>query len=236
MTKRQIEKAERKNGLAFIKEIAKYFMDFLETDFHKRKSPKRSIQLRSDKNLLIGLNLNKYPSFNNTAWKAINHAFGKNVIQKGAYRTNIPKNLLDLIKLQLGKITNEQISKVLDQISEEIGKSATLYKKEYNQALSSSLEGSTKIIKAELVLPFISNLEKPLENLNLGGEDNIYLMEEELTSVHASLLENKISEILKLLLTKEKVDIPKQLKNVFEVEDIKSNIASFFEGFQVGDL
>jgi hypothetical protein len=40
------EKTENKNGSAFIKEVAKYFMDFLETDFHKRKNPKRSIQLQ----------------------------------------------------------------------------------------------------------------------------------------------------------------------------------------------
>jgi superfamily I DNA and/or RNA helicase/very-short-patch-repair endonuclease len=233
------EKTENKNGLAFIKEVAKYFMDFLETDFHKRKNPKRSIQLRSNSNLLIGLNLNKYPSFDHIVWKAINHAFDKNIlntIQKGVYRTNIPKNLLDLVKLQSEKINNKQIARILEQSAEEIEKSAALYKKEYDQALSISLEGVAKIIKTDLVLPFISNLEKPLENLNLGDENNIYLMEEELTSILSLLLENKISEILKLLLSKEKVDIPKQLKDVFEIQDIKSNISSFFESFQVGDL
>ena len=44
--------------LEFIKEVAKYFMDFLETDFHKRKQPKRSVHTRNSDNLLIGLNLN----------------------------------------------------------------------------------------------------------------------------------------------------------------------------------
>jgi hypothetical protein len=233
------EKNENKNGLVFVKEVAKYFMDFLETDFHKRKNPKRSIQLRNNNNLLIGLNLNKYPSFNNIVWKAINHAFDKNIlntIQKGVYRTNIPKNLLDLVKLQSEKINNKQIARILEQSAEEIEKSAALYKKEYDQALSISLEAVAKIIKSDLVLPFISNLEKPLENLNLGDENNIYLMEEELTSILSLLLENKISEILKLLLSKEKVDILKQLKDVFEIQDVKSNISSFFENFQVGDL
>ncbi len=233
------EETENKNGLAFIKEVAKYFMDFLETDFHKRKNPKRSIQLRSNNNLLIGLNLNKYPSFNNLVWKAINNAFDKNILNtigKGAYRTNIPKNLLDLVKLQSEKIDDNQITKILDQIANEIEKSAVLYKKDYNQALTASLEAVAKIIKTNFVLPFIDNLEKPLENLNLGDENNIYLMEEELTSILCSLLENKISEILKFLLSKEKIDITKQLKDVFKIQDIKSNINSFFESFQVGDL
>jgi hypothetical protein len=163
MPDNKVEQSGQKNSLAFIKEVAKYFMDFLETDFHKRKNPKRCIQLRSNNNLLVGLNLNKYPAFNNLVWKAINHAFDKNVlntIEKGVYRTNIPENLVDLIKLQLEKVTNNQISKVLENISEEIGKSATLYKKEYDQALSTSLEATAKIIKSELVLPFIGNLEK----------------------------------------------------------------------------
>lgn len=62
-----------KDGLLFIKEVAKYFMDFLETDFHKRRNPKRSVQLRNASNLLIGLNLSKYPSFNALVWKAVVH-------------------------------------------------------------------------------------------------------------------------------------------------------------------
>ncbi len=239
MAKKVDNKAEQNNGLAFIKEVAKYFMDFLETDFHKRRNPKRSVQLRNSSNLLIGLNLNKYPSFNTLAWKAVTHGFDSNVlktIQKGVYRTNIPKNLLDLIKLQLEKINTKQIQKIIEQVAEEIEKSAALHLKEYDQAITTSLEATAKVVKTELVLPFVSNLEKPLENLNLGDENNIYLMEEELTAVLVNLLENKISEILKLILAKAKVDTVKQVKEIFEIKDIKSNIVSFFENFQVGDL
>lgn len=233
------EKTKFKNALTFIKEVAKYFMDFLETDFHKRRSPKRSVQLRNSSNLLIGLNLNKYPSFNTIAWKAIARGFDSNVlktIQKGVYRTNIPKNLLDLIKLQLEKINVKQIQQIINQVAEEIEKSAALHLKEYDQALMSSLEAMSKVVKTKLVLPFVSNLEKPLENLNLGDENNIYLMEEELANVFVALLENKTSEILKLILAKTKVDVAKQLKEVFEIKDVKSSIASFFESFQIGDL
>src|SRR3989344_8584172 len=227
------------NGLAFIKEVAKYFMDFLETDFHKRKNPKRSIQLRNASNLLVGLNLNKYPTFSGLVWKAINHVFDKgnlNAIQKGVYRTNIQKNLLDLVELSLSKITDKQVKQLLKQISEEIEKASTLYKKEYDQALTASIEASTKIIQKNFVLPFIAYLEKPLENLNLGDEDSVYLMEDDLTSILVKSLENKISEIVKILLAKEKSDIFKQLETVFDIKTVKTNIVSFFESFKVGDL
>ena len=37
-----------KTSSNFIEQLVKYFMDFLETDFHKRRKPKRSIKLRDN--------------------------------------------------------------------------------------------------------------------------------------------------------------------------------------------
>lgn len=102
-------KADSQNPvLQFIKEVAMYFMDFLETDFHKRRLPKRSIQFHSKDNLLVGLSLNKYSSFNRMIWEMISKNFEKNKfgsLQKGVYRADIPKNLLDVITLQTTKIS-----------------------------------------------------------------------------------------------------------------------------------
>lgn len=223
----------------FIKELTKYYVDFLETDFHKRKNPKRSIKLRNEDNLLVGLNTNKYPNFNNLVWKSINHGFNKeilNKIQKAVYRINIPRNqLLDIIKIQTDQISTMQINNIINETSEKIEKTSVLYQKQYEKALSVSLEEVSKIIKDDLVIPFIANLKKPLDNLNLGDENSIYLMEEELTAVLVKTIENKISEILKLI-SKEKVDINKQLKTVSDIKDIKNSIVTFFENFKALDL
>src|SRR3989344_5928979 len=184
------------NGLLFIKEVAKYFMDFLETDFHKHRLPRRSIKFRNNDNLLIGLNLQKYPTFSKLASKLIGKGFDKDImnkVEKGVYKTNLPKNLLDLIKLQISKISNAEITAITERVADEIEKAGTLYAKEYDVALTNSIEEATKIIRAGLVHPFVESVEKPLQNLNLGDEDNVYLIEEELTAVILRLLENKIS-------------------------------------------
>ncbi len=228
-----------KDSLTFIREVAKYFMDFLETDFHKRRNPKRSIQTRNSSNLLVGLNTTKYANFNSQLGKLIAHAFEKSAqtnIQKGVYKTSIPKNLLDLVKLQLGKITAKQVSKIVENLAEEIERAAALNLKEYDQACNVSLERSSDIIKTELVLPFVSNLEKPIENLDLGDEGVIYLMEEELTAVLVSLIEDKIHNVLKQILSQTKVNTVKEIKEVFDTKELKTTIGSFFESFQVGDL
>ncbi|MFH1614492.1 MAG: AAA domain-containing protein [Planctomycetota bacterium] len=225
------------NGSAFIKEVAKYFMDFLETDFHKRRNPKRSIKLRNQDNLLVGLNLNKYPDFNNLLWKSVNSGFGSSrSIEKGHYKTTIPQNLLDLIKFQTEKLSDNQINQITKNISEELEKAAVLYKEEYDKALTTSLEFTEKIIKESLVLPFINNIEKSLENLNLGDENSIYLMEEELTNVLVTLLESKISELLKFLIAKQKTALLRELKSVFDIDDVKNDINAFFKNFEVTDL
>ena len=100
-------KVEKEGGvfgnLAFVKEVTRYFMDFLETDFHKRKNPRRSIKLRNPDNLLVGINLSKYPSFGKALWGLVNKSFDKDAlstITKGVYKSNLPKNLLDLVNLQ----------------------------------------------------------------------------------------------------------------------------------------
>jgi len=232
-------KDNKKDGLVFIKEVAKYFMDFLETDFHKHKLPRRGIKFRNNDNLLIGLNLQKYPSFNKLTPKLINKGFDKDVlnkVEKGVYKTNLPKNLLDLIKLQINKISNAEVVAITERIADEIEKAGTLHAKEYDVALTSSIEEAAKIIRSELVHPFVESIEKPLQNLNLGDEDNIYLIEEELTAVILRLLENKISEVLNLIIALEKVNLTKELKSVFAPQDVKGNLVSFFENLQVADL
>lgn len=223
----------------FVQAVARYFMDFLETDFHKRRIPKRNIKLHSAENLLTGLNLNKYPTFNKVVWKAVNKAFDKNVLQKigkGVYKANIPKNLLDLITLQAKKISNKQIERLVKNISEEVENASVLYKKEFSKAFSTSLDETSKSIKKELVLPFINNLEKSLEQMKFGDENAIYLIEEELTSIFVKALEDKISEALKILITGDDVNLNKEIALVLNIKDVKNTIVTFFENFKVTDL
>ena len=105
------------DSIEFVKEAAKYFMDFLETDFHKHRNPKRSIKTRNKDNLLIGLSLSKYPSFFELAHKAIHNKFDPakvvSKIKRGVHRTQLPADLLDLINLQINRISEEQLAEII---------------------------------------------------------------------------------------------------------------------------
>ncbi|MEK7194258.1 MAG: AAA domain-containing protein [Patescibacteria group bacterium] len=238
-TDKEIEVIGSADGLLFFKEVAKYFMDFLETDFHKRKLPRRTIKYRDGDNLLVGLNLQKYETFNKLILKLITKNFDKGVLgdlAKGVYKTSLPKNLLDLIKLQIGKIEASQITGIVNDIAEEIEKSGTLHAEEYDVALSGSIEAAAHIIHDELVDPFIKSIEKPLQNLRLGEEDDIFRIEEEMTSVLVKQLESKISEILNLFIAGEKVNLQKELKSILVLSDVKGTLEAFFDDLRVADL
>ena len=226
-------------AILFIREIAKYFMDFLETDFHKRHLPKRSIQLRSKDNLLVGLNLNKYTSFNRQIWELILKNFDRNkfsFLQKGVYRADIPKNLFDIIKIQVKNISDEQISEVLNKIAEKVQEASVLFPKDYEQAMNYAIDVALGILKKLLVAPFIQKLEQPLETLSLGDENVAYLMEEELTAVLVHLIESTISETLKHAIAGEEVNAIDNLKNVIQTDEVKNSVNSFFENLQVFDI
>lgn len=230
----------KKDPIVFVKEAAKYFMDFLETDFHKRRNPKRSVKLRNNDNLLIGLDLHKYPSFSKLTHKAINKGFDKKKIlrniKKGDHRTNIPKNLLELIKLQVDKIANDDMTKIVEHIKNEIENNAVLYKDEFDKAIIESLDAVAKVIFNDLVLPLINSLIKPLENLNIGDEESLFLMEEELTDILVKLFEDKIADILRHLIAKEAIDVTANLEQVFDIKHVKSKITNFFENFKATDI
>lgn len=230
--------ATNKQSNKFIKEVAKYFMDFLETDFHKRRNPKRSVQTRNKDNLLVGLNLNKYPDFQKIIRKAFAKGFpdGSLKIERGVYKTSIPENLLELIELQIGRISKKQIIQVLKRLAEAIEDAAVQHKKEVDKAQSVALESCASILREELINPFVSSIEKPLENIDLGDENSIYLMEEELTNILLSLIESRCLQIVNYIVSNQDINIEKQLKEVFEEDAVKVSISDFFDAFKVTDL
>lgn len=227
------------SSLTFMKDVVTYFMDFLESDFHKHRLPRRNTKLRSNENLLVGINLQKYPSFNKLVSRLIGKNFSTEIlsqIKKGTYRTSLPRNLLDLISLHIGKISQRQIDSLAEQIAAELETAGLLHANEYDLALTTSVEAAAKIIQSELVHPFVESINMPLQNLDLGDEGDVYRIEDELTDVLMGLLENKISEVLNLQIANVKVEHSEELKTVFDLDDVKRNLTTFFDNLQVADL
>ena len=223
----------------FIREVGSYFMEFLETDFHKRKLPRRSIKLHNEKGLLTGLNLNKYPSFYRVAYKLVNSCFNSDIlnsVQKGVYKADIPKSLLDLIKKQVGKVSDADVVELIKELDEAILQSALKHKDDYLQTFNSVMTDAGTVFKKRIVLDLVRSLESSLESIKLADENAIFQIEEELTDIFKKKVEDAISEGLKQILSGEKSNTKKLLKGALNTEDIHASLTKFFDMFKVSDL
>ncbi len=236
----QEENNKGENGnLTFFRDVASYFMDFLETDFHKRRNPKRSIKLRNSDNLLVSMKTEKYPRFDKLLFDERKNSFQGNKtisFQKGVYKSDIPVKIFELIELQVSKITKKQISLLVDEISLEIEKASKLFSEDREQAQIHSIEVISKLYRDKLVHPFIKHIEQPIQKSDLGDENTVFLAEEELTDVLVNGVESRVSELINLLIVGEKINTTNKLKEVLTLEFIKESILSFFSEYQVGDL
>ena len=222
----------------FVKEVGKYFLDFLETDFHKRKLPRRNIKIHNEKGLLTGLNLSKYPNFYKTAYKLLNSAFsdGPLTIQKGVYKADIPKSLLDLINKQIGNVTDSAITALIKELDDAIQQVATKHKSDYLEAYNSVMENAGSVFQKHFVLNLVKGIEAPLEKNGLADENAIFQIEEELTDIFKKKIEDSVAESLKQLLSGEKANVKKMLKGALDIEDVRDSLTKFFEMFKVSDL
>ena len=223
----------------FVSNVATYFMDFLETNFHKRRIPKRTIKHRNDSGLLLGLNLQKYPSFNSKIWSSIKKSFGKESelrVKKTKYTTQIPPNLLDLIDKQVGTINDEQTQQILVLISERLSQAVNRYENEVDLALAKSLDDTAMLVKECFVDPFLTKIEKPLENQREASIDSIFSIEEGLIELLVRPFEEIQSDLINRLIVGESVNLREELARGFSTHLVKTSISAFFKSFAINDL
>lgn len=223
----------------FVRELATYYMDFLETDFHRRREPRRSIKFRTPDNLLVGVALNRYPVFVQVVWSFIRAGFDKerlNRIVKGTHRTTISKPVFELIRLEVEKITEESLSSLRRAIGADVAEHAGINSGDYEKAFSEALEAVGARVRAEIVLPFVGRIKKPLERLELGDENTLYLIEEELRDLLLEPASSKISEHVRRLIAGQAPAVAEELAFAFSLAPVKRSLLEFFSSLAVGDL
>lgn len=225
--------------LEFFREVTKYFMDFLETDFHKQRLPKRTIKSRNSGNLLIGFNLNKYESFQKVIEKHIAGNFPPETtlqVKKAQHKTKLPKNVLDLIELQISKISKTDFTNLIEEIAVRIEQEAALNQDDYELALNNACDNASACYYNLIIHPFILALEKPLTNKELGDDSDIFMMEQELVEAFVERIQAKILDLLKRLFSKEKPKLSTELWETISLVEVQYLLVERFSEMKVADL
>lgn len=192
--------SEQENHIKFIKEVAKYFMDFLETDFHKKKAPKRSISYTNSQWYLVWVSLAKYEKITDSIRKTINEWFDKDSqikVKKWTYTTTVPKNFLDMIKLNVNKFSEEIITEIVEQVSKEILYLSEQYNVSIEDAIYYVKQQEIMIFKEYFVSPFVENVKEYIITKKIWDESSIFTMENDLAENLVSWIEDRVNEVIK---------------------------------------
>ncbi len=158
-------------------------MDFLETDFHQRKSPKCSIRLHNAVSLKVGINITRYQGSIDILWRSIENGFKLDSlfsIKKMQYTMKIPPNYLNLVQRQAEKITAEYTSELLNQIASKVASSVESKHGSLDAAIIAATEDSKELIRSTLANLFIDErLAQSLKGKGCGDDNNLYVLKEE---------------------------------------------------------
>lgn len=229
---------EKEVEISFTKEVAKYFMNFLETDFKKRRVPKRSTTQKSYKNLQLAFDLDKYSKLKQSIFNQINKGFPENsfVIKKGQYVANIPEKLLDLIELNITNLNDEQLQKSIKDIELSLLASKDKFANQYDYFCEFNVEEAKKAIANNFIHLFLNTLDKPLENLGLADENSKFQVELDVIDNIFSIFEAKFNVILRDFFSAQaSVDLKQWLDNSLLLEELQEAIRIYFKNLSIAD-
>jgi len=229
---------KEKETTSFIKEVAKYFMEFLDTDFKKRRIPKRNSIQKCQSGLKVAFDLEKYPNLKKDLLKFVTTGVPKDVfeLKKGVYTTNVPRNLLNLITKKIKNIPKKDLDDVIKKIVSTLEELVVIHDKEYDKFIEESKDETKKLLAKNFILPLLDDLDKPLENLELADDNTKFQLEVEIVDFLFSLFEDKYTEIsADFFLKPQKYNLSKKLHGSIILPEIKENLTQFFEDFATND-
>lgn len=228
------------SALRFTKNVSKYFMDFLETDFHKRRIPKRHIRNTDTKGNQVGLPIKKYESARRLLFEKLSYEIKltNNISFKlGKHKSLLSPAVKDFIEQQIQTISPELSEKIIDNIIEYIENTAKDFKKKPEEFLDHILLFINANLMENIVSPIIDTLIKSVgEKLPLAVETAIESKDEILNYLTGNLPDEMIPISNGYLIRNEIEPLKNYLNDVFSSQYIIEKLSSYFEEYATSDL
>ena len=221
-------------------DVAKYFMDFLETNFHKRRAPKRSYRAKNEKNLAVGVNLKKFPKFKEEVLRVVSNSFEKLElsIRKGQHVKQISPIIMGTVLKYCDNISQED----LDELNKDINEASFLLVKNHSLQADEAKDQILDLIKnrfsSKFLNPLIERIGSSFKNKDSFEEDFVASIQNELMSVIGENIEDHISSFVIDNFSKREITSVKNI-NISEILTKKlacSEIKKYFEGLKITDL
>ena len=226
--------------LEFLKALARYYMDFLETDFRRHRIPKRSIKLKNAKSHRTGINVRKYKSFGKLIWTLLQKETklsNEFEIQIGKHKSELKPSILNFIRETIDTLEQKIFETVITDILNDVDR----IRREYHDDWDMFDSKVRKIIHLHsykhILKPLLDALENSLVAEPSLGIDSVYALEEDLVDLICEDLEENIDKPLTTFFNKSEDKGFKECLNDFlDRQIIINKLNAYFEDFDGGDL
>ena len=222
----------------FVDEVTKYFMTFLQTDFHKRRYPKRSSTLKSRNGLKVGFDLEIYPDLKEKIISCIKNNFSESslTLSRNQYVNNMPPLMLSLLDEKINSLEDSLLQTVFDSIYDSLNEYKSQYANDYDYFIEQAKEMASKSISGKFIQPLLNDLDSPLERLQLADANSKYQIEMDITDSLFSLIEDSYSIFLQIYFNSANTEETRSILNdLINIDEIKSLLSNYFNNLSTRD-
>lgn len=238
MTAHANSSASRPSGIALA--IARYYADFLATDFKGARLPKRFCQRKTGKGLLVGTELARYPQLAARVHKALAGSSTNRLCieaRRGSYRTELPEIVRKVLDGTIEKITADQIEHLVIDVADKAKRLVTGGEMDVEIFRDVVMEKAVGLVNEALVAPVLESLSEHLKNAASRPAEDLQSLGRGLSErLLGDLPAVCIDALAEVVVKYDNTALRQVLQEHFELEGVKAVMKEFFEGFIASDL
>jgi len=224
----------------FVKEVAGYFQNFLETDFRRRRQPKRNIVSTNKDGTKILINLDKYPRFKDDLYKKISDpkVFDADfLVQPGTYTSSLEQSSTNFFLKNILESLPDKQETIASSFNDELVGFFVKYIDDIEKFYELSDDLVCDMLAKHIFGESSASISATLSRRSEDDSINQYEVENQLG---LALFERSKEEFHSLLLefsVKKDPGIFKQFFNtLLSEQNIKIVVNSFFSSLSINDL
>jgi len=224
---------------AFIREVAKYYRDFLETDFKRLRAPARQVRLRAANGASLGFNVRRFPGLYHEITELLNRAQADDArieVRRGRFLARVTPRVQSLVRAQIEALPTDAYRTAINEAIVKIAKSAKDKAKDFDNFVDLAQDIIAQEVTKSVVRPVSKRVEASLEGNLFDAEELLYEIEDDIEShIVATIRENLPRALSKLVVHGELVELTQLLSDQLGQGPLAEFLADFFANLATAD-
>ena len=225
---------------AFVAQVARYYRDFLETDFRKTRAPARQVRIRDENGNPLGFNVRRYPDLLSVLSKRLAEPFTSDVeisVRRGQYTQRVSENVQRLLKAQIDSLDDNELRSVVNKCVYSLRQRAPAAKENFDAFVDDAQELIAERAMRIVVEPLVKTLEGVLASTpSINVEELLYEIEDDIAEhIVGAIRENLPDALVHLVQANNLAPLATLLGETIGPEALREFLIEFFSNLATSD-